>query len=36
MTIHEAIQESRKTGTVQAEDGKLKLRFPELKWGNWK
>ena len=29
MTLHEAIQEVRKVGTIRAENGKLKLRFPE-------
>lgn len=29
MTVHDAIHEVRKVGTIQAENGKLKLRFPE-------
>jgi hypothetical protein len=29
MTVAEAIAEIRKTGTIRAENGKLKLRFPE-------
>ena len=29
MTVHEAIREVRKVGTIRAENGKLKLRFPE-------
>jgi hypothetical protein len=29
MTVHEAIQEVRKVGTIRQENGKLKLRFPE-------
>jgi hypothetical protein len=29
MTIHEAIEEIRQFGTIGAENGKLKLRFPE-------
>ena len=34
MTIHEAIAEIRKTGTVQVENGKLKLRFPQPERGH--
>jgi hypothetical protein len=33
MTVREAIAEIRKTGTLQAENGKLKLRFPEPERG---
>jgi len=29
MTVHEAIAEIRRAGAIQAENGKLKLRFPE-------
>ena len=29
MTVHEAIHEVRKVGTIRAENGKVKLRFPE-------
>jgi hypothetical protein len=29
MTLHEAIREVRRVGSVRAENGKLKLRFPE-------
>jgi hypothetical protein len=29
VTVHEAIHEVRKVGTIRAENGKLKLRFPE-------
>jgi hypothetical protein len=29
MTVHEAIDEVQKVGTIRAENGKLKLRFPE-------
>jgi hypothetical protein len=29
MTVHDAIYEVRRVGTIQAENGKLKLRFPE-------
>jgi hypothetical protein len=29
VTVHEAIHEVRKVGTIRAENGKLKVRFPE-------
>ena len=29
MTVHDAIDEVQKVGTIRAENGKLKLRFPE-------
>ena len=29
MTVHDAIHEVQKVGTIRAENGKLKLRFPE-------
>jgi hypothetical protein len=29
MTVHEAIDEVQSVGTIRAENGKLKLRFPE-------
>lgn len=29
MTVHDAIQEIRKVGTIRVENGKLKVRFPE-------
>jgi hypothetical protein len=29
LTVHDAIHEIRKVGTIRAENGKLKLRFPE-------
>jgi hypothetical protein len=30
MTVHEAIDQIRRVGTIRAENGKVKLRFPEL------